>query len=113
MLETTSAMVLANELKKGDVLAAARFAGVQAAKGATLMMSKAQTTTPEEVTLDFKVFGSHIDVESLVLSNDGSRAEIQAMTAAAVAALTIYDMCKSVDHTMVIEEVDLVEQSTP
>jgi len=109
MLETTAAQVAANELKKGDVLGTARFAGIQAAKGATALMPSAGSSAVDEVVLSFEVADAHVDIESIVTAHDGARVGIQAMTAATVAALTIYDMCKSVDRTMVIEDIGLVE----
>jgi cyclic pyranopterin phosphate synthase len=67
------------------------------------------TSSFEEITVNFAVAESAIDVAVHVEGPVGSSLEPYALTAAAVAALTIYDMCKAVDHTMVVELLSLVE----
>lgn len=109
----TASGVAANNLKKGDVLAAARFAGVQAAKSAAAMLPDTNPALLRSTSLDFLVNETSIDIEAVVvgLAGGGSGMEMPALSAAVVAALTIYDMCKSADRTMSIEKVSLVERS--
>jgi len=111
MLASTAASVLANTMKKGDVLATARVAGVQAAKQAALLLPLSHLVLASSVHLNFTIADTHIDVEASVDAVDRTGVEMEALTAVTVAALTIYDMCKSADRTMIIGEVALWERS--
>jgi cyclic pyranopterin phosphate synthase len=108
MLETTSAQVSANEMKKGDVLGTARFAGIQAARHAPTLFPLPTGGTPLKVTVGFEVGPGAIEVEVAVEAADLATAELPALAAAAVAALTIFDMCKAVDRTMSVDDLALV-----
>ncbi|MDE3065196.1 MAG: cyclic pyranopterin monophosphate synthase MoaC [Acidobacteriota bacterium] len=111
MLAETTAAVAANEMNKGDVLATARVAGVQAAKMAATLLPMAHPVLVGNVHVNFTIADSHIDVEASVDTVDRTGVEMEALTAVTVAALTIYDMCKSSDRTMTIEAVALWEKS--
>lgn len=99
--------------KKGDVLAVARIAGLQAAKKTAdliplchpLMLSAVNV----EIELDADNHRAIIETECRLAGRTG--VEMEALTAASVAALTIYDMCKAVDRGMVIESVCLLEKA--
>jgi cyclic pyranopterin monophosphate synthase len=111
MLASTTAAVAANAMNKGDVLATARIAGVQAAKMAASLLPMAHPVLVGNVHVNFTIADSHIDVEASVDTVDRTGVEMEALTAVTVAALTVYDMCKSSDRTMTIEAVALWEKS--
>ena len=111
MLASTTVSVAANTIKKGDVLATARVAGVQAAKQAASLLPLSHLVLVSSVYLNFTIADTHIDVEASVDAVDRTGVEMEALTAVTVAALTIYDMCKSADRTMTIGEVALWERS--
>jgi cyclic pyranopterin monophosphate synthase len=111
MSPDTTAMVAANTVNKGDVLATARVAGMQAAKQAAALLPMCHPVLVGSVHINFHIGDLYIDVEASVDTVDRTGVEMEAMTAVTVAALTIYDMCKSVDRTMTIEQVALWEKS--
>jgi cyclic pyranopterin phosphate synthase len=111
MLASTTASVAAGTVNKGDVLATARVAGIQAAKYTATLLPMAHPVLVGNVYLNFTIADAHIDVEASVDTVDRTGVEMEALTAATVAALTIYDMCKSEDRTMVIGDVALWEKS--
>ncbi len=110
MQEQTVASVAANSLKKGDVLGTARYAGLQAAKETSSLLPLSTSIRLRSTTIEFALGDTTIDVEAVVECLDAS-AEMPAFSAATVAVLTIYDMCKSADRTMTIGPVELVERS--
>ena len=109
MQAETALGVAANTLKKGDVLATARYAGVQAAKQTGTLVAPADVVSAIDVTVRFDVGERWIDVEARVDCVDDVDIEAHALSAVTVAALTIYDMCKSADRTMMIGAVELYE----
>jgi len=111
MLASTTAAVAANTLNKGDVLATARVAGIQAAKRASSLLPMAHPVLVGNVYVNFNIADTYIELEAGVDTIDRTGVEMEALTAVTVAALTIYDMCKSSDRTMVIEDVALWEKS--
>ena len=111
MSPTTTASVAANTINKGDVLATARVAGIQAAKQAASLLPMAHPVLVGNVYVNFNIADAHIDVEASVDTVDRTGVEMEALIAVSVAALTIYDMCKSDDRTMTVEAVALWEKS--
>jgi cyclic pyranopterin monophosphate synthase len=111
MLPSTTEAVAANTFTKGDVLATARVAGIQAAKQASALLPMAHPVLVGNVYLNFTIADSYIDIEAEVETVDRTGVEMEALVAVSVAALTIYDMCKSSDRTMTIERVALWEKS--
>ena len=110
MQSETLCMIQQGRVPKGDVLAAARLAGVMAAKRVpdliplchTLLLSSAEVEfTPVEKA-------GRLDIESRIKVTGRTGAEMEALTAVAMAALTVYDMCKAVDKEMVIGAIRLV-----
>ena len=97
--ETTS-MVASNSLTKGDVLAVARVAGIQAAKQTPNLIPLCHPLLVGSIFVNFTIGDDHVEVEAQVETVDRTGVEMEAMTACAVAALTIYDMCKSSDRSM-------------
>lgn len=113
MKPETLKQVQANSLKKGDVLAVARIAGIQAAKKCADLIPLCHPLALSKVAVDFELNteSSAIDIHSFCKLTGQTGVEMEALTAASVAALTIYDMCKAVDMEMVIERVCLLEKS--
>lgn len=97
--------------KKGDVLAVARVAGIQAAKRTSELIPLCHPLALTKVTVDLTVGATTIAVEATVETTGQTGVEMEALTAASVAALTVYDMCKSADRAMTITDVALWEKS--
>ncbi|MGB4701737.1 MAG: cyclic pyranopterin monophosphate synthase MoaC, partial [Syntrophomonadaceae bacterium] len=100
-------------VKKGDVLAVAQVAGIMAAKqtSSLIPMCHPLMLTSVDISFSFDTDNNRIVIHSQVKTTGKTGVEMEAMTAAAVAALTIYDMAKAIDRWMVIEEVLLLEKS--
>ena len=105
-------MIRDKKLSKGDVLEVARLAGIMATKRTAELIPLCHPLSLESVTIDFEFVDEHtlrITATAQVEAKTG--VEMEALTAASVAALTIYDMCKSVDRGMSIERVQLEAKS--
>jgi cyclic pyranopterin monophosphate synthase len=111
MAPDTTAMVASNAVTKGDVLGVARVAGIQAAKRAPDLIPLCHQLTIGSVYVNFTIGDDHVEIEAQVETVDRTGVEMEALTAASVAALTIYDMCKSSDRTMVIGHLALWEKT--
>ncbi len=99
------------EIGKGDVLAVARVAGIQAAKRTSELVPLCHGLAISSVALDFEVFDESVGIEASVETIDRTGVEMEALTACSVAALTIYDMCKSMDRSMMIGDIALWEKT--
>lgn len=108
--ETTS-RVASNAINKGDVLGAARIAGIQAAKRTADLIPLCHPLLVGSVQVNFTIGDDYVEVETQVETVDRTGVEMEALTAAAVAALTVYDMCKSSDRGMRIGELALWEKT--
>ena len=112
MAPETLQLITSGQHHKGDVFATARIAGIQAAKKTwdliplchPLLLSKV------EVQLEANEVGNYVRIESVCKLAGKTGVEMEALTAASVAALTIYDMCKAVQKDMVISQVRLLEK---
>ena len=112
MMSPDTTVAIANrEVKKGDVLAVARVAGIQAAKRTSDTIPLCHPLLVGSVYVNFEIEDDHIGVEAQVDTVDRTGVEMEALHACAVAALTIYDMCKSADRAMVIGELTLWEKT--
>ncbi|MFZ9488724.1 MAG: cyclic pyranopterin monophosphate synthase MoaC [Ilumatobacteraceae bacterium] len=111
MQPATTAAIANREVKKGDVLAVARVAGIQAAKRTSDMIPLCHPLLIGAVTINFEIGDTWVAVECHVDTIDRTGVEMEALHACSVAALTIYDMCKSADRDMVIGELTLWEKS--
>jgi cyclic pyranopterin phosphate synthase len=108
MKPTTLDRIKQNQIKKGDVLAVARVAGIMAAKKTPDLIPLCHTILVDNIAVDFEFAGDDfIRIIATTRSSGRTGVEMEAMVAAAVAALTIYDMCKAVDRGMTIESVCL------
>lgn len=99
--------------KKGDVLAVARIAAIQAAKRTGDLIPLCHPIPLTRVAVEFMLdeAGNAVDCEAIAQTVGRTGVEMEAMTAAAVALLTIYDMCKAADRGMTIEQIRLLEKS--
>lgn len=113
MAERTLALLEQIALPKGDVLAVARVAGIQAAKRTAELIPMCHPLSLTHVELAFTVHRpeSRVDIECIARTDGKTGVEMEALTGASVAALTIYDMCKAVDRGMVVGDVRLLEKT--
>ena len=111
MSAETTALVAQRAVAKGDVLAVARVAGIQAAKRTSDLLPLCHPLMVGAVLVNFEIGDTYIDVEAQVDTVDRTGVEMEALTACSIAALTIYDMCKSADRSMVIGELALWEKT--
>ncbi len=113
MRRETLAMIAEGGHPKGDVLAAARIAGIMAAKKTheLIPLCHALNLSSVSVTLEPLADGSGLRIRALCRLAGKTGVEMEALTAASIAALTVYDMCKAVDRGMVIEQTRLLEKS--
>lgn len=111
MLPETTAKVASNAITKGDVLGAARIAGIQAAKRTSDLIPLCHPLLVGSVYVNFTIGDDYVEVETQVETFDRTGVEMEALTSCAIAALTIYDMCKSSDRSMTIGELRLWEKT--
>ncbi len=111
MKPETTVAIANREVKKGDVLAVARVAGIQAAKRTADMIPLCHPLLVGSVWINFEIGDDTISIEAQVDTVDRTGVEMEAMHACSVAALTIYDMCKSADRSMVIGDLALWEKT--
>lgn len=108
----TLARILEGDLPKGDVLAVARTAGIMAAKRTADLIPLCHPLPLSSVEVRFEPIGeAELEVTATVRVTAKTGAEMEALTAAAIAGLTVYDMCKAVDRDMVLSDVALVAKS--
>ncbi len=112
MLPETLSSVLDGGLKKGDVLAVARIAGIQAAKKCSdlIPMCHPLQLTSIDIAIEADVAASCLEIIATCKLAGKTGVEMEALLAASVAALSVYDMCKAVDKGMVIESTQLLEK---
>jgi cyclic pyranopterin phosphate synthase len=111
MEPATASRIAAGAISKGDVLAVARVAGIQAAKQTANLLPLCHPLLVGSVFVNFRIEESHVEVETQVECVDRTGVEMEALTACAIAALTVYDMCKSIDRGMTIGELALWEKT--
>ena len=113
MSAETLAMIDDGSHKKGDVLSVARIAGIQAAKQCSHLIPLCHPLMLTSVTVDIALDAesSCVTIEATCRLSGQTGVEMEALTAASVSALTVYDMCKAVDKEMVINDVTLLEKS--
>lgn len=118
MAPATLLLVKDNALKKGDVLGVARIAGIQAAKQCSQLVPLCHPLMLSYIGVEFELEEApsaggqaRIRIETCCRLNGQTGVEIEALTAAAVAALTIFDMCKAADKKMHIEGIRVLEKS--
>lgn len=116
MSPATLQRIREGKIEKGDVLAVAQVAGIMAAKKTPELLPLCHPLMIEHIKVEFKLVesasgGCGVEIRASAYASGKTGMEMEALTAVAVSALTIYDMCKPVDPGMVIEEIRLVRKS--
>ena len=113
MQASTFALIKGGEVPKGDVLVVAQLAGIMAAKQTPQLIPLCHPILIGDVKIEFGLDDSDstVEITATVKSSGKTGVEMEALTAASIAALTIYDMCKAVDRGMQIDRVRLVRKS--
>ena len=113
MSNATLEQILSNQNKKGDVLSVAQLAGIMAAKRTADLVPLCHPLSLTHVSVELECQSEHSSVHcrAVAETKDRTGVEMEALNAVQVALLTVYDMCKSTDRGMVIEQVQLVEKS--
>ncbi len=111
MQPETAALISAGEVAKGDVLAVARIAGIQGAKRTSDLIPLCHPILIGSAVVNFDVGEAHIDIEAIVETHGPTGVEMEALSACATAALTIYDMCKARDRGMQVTNLGLAFKS--
>ena len=107
----TIAKIESNQVAKGNVLATARVAGIQAVKRTGELIPLCHTLPVQHARIEFENRKEGIRIECQVTTAAQTGVEMEALTGAGIAALTIYDMCKALDRGIVIESVKLLAKS--
>ena len=107
---TTVDAIFGDAIQKGEALAAARIAGIQAAKQTGTLIPLCHPIGLTHVEVNFTRHETTIDITASARCVGQTGVEMEAMTAAAIAGLTLYDMAKSIDRSMVLSEVRLLEK---
>ena len=112
MKAETLDLIVSGSNKKGDVLAVARIAGIQAAKKCSDLIPLCHPLMLSKVSVELSPNSEKncIDIIATAKLNGKTGVEMEALTAASIAALTVYDMCKAVDRFMLIDNVQLLEK---
>ena len=113
MQQETLQLIIGGDAKKGDVLGAARLSGIMAAKRTCELIPLCHPLMLTSITIDFTpdTDSSEIVIIANVNARDRTGVEMEALVAVSTAALTIYDMCKSYDRGMIIDDIRLLEKS--
>jgi cyclic pyranopterin phosphate synthase len=111
MAPAVIAAIRAGDIKKGDVLGTARIAGIMAAKQTSSLIPLCHPLPISSVSVDFDYMETGVRVETRVRTSGKTGVEMEALTAASIALLTIYDMAKALDKGMVIGPVRLLAKS--
>ncbi len=110
MLPETLKLVAENMMKKGDVITVAELAGIQAAKQCATLIPLCHNIPLDQVRVSLEADGGGITAVSTALCTGRTGVEMEALTAVSVALLTVYDMCKAVDKTMTITDIQLINK---
>lgn len=111
MKPETASLITRGAITKGDVLAVARIAGIQAAKRTSDLIPLCHPVMVGAALVNFEIGDDYVEVEAQVDTFDRTGVEMEALTACAVATLSVYDMCKSADKDMVIGDIALWEKT--
>ena len=102
-----------NSVKKGDVLSIAKFAGIQAAKKTSELIPLCHNIFISKINVELKLNSQKktVEIKSFAKTTAQTGIEMEALTAVSVAALTVYDMCKAIDKSMIISEIKLLSKT--
>jgi cyclic pyranopterin phosphate synthase len=109
--ENTIRLIQENNMKKGDVLTVAEIAGIQAAKKTSDLIPLCHSLQITKAEVKCSITDKGVEANTRVKCIGQTGVEMEALTAASVALLTVYDMCKAVDKSMKIGEITLVEKT--
>lgn len=110
MRPETAALIRGGAIAKGDVLTVARVAGIMAAKQTAALIPMCHPLALTDVRLDLETREEWVDIAATVTTVGKTGVEMEALVAVSTAALTVYDMCKAVDRTMVLEGIRVVQK---
>jgi cyclic pyranopterin phosphate synthase len=112
MAPETLRRILDRDIEKGDVLSVARLAGIMAAKQTPHLIPLCHPLAIDAVSLEFSSDAAvgRLDLQATVRVTGATGVEMEALTAVSVAALTVYDMCKAIDRSMVLGDIRLLEK---
>jgi len=108
MRAETLAMIYEGRAPKGDVLGVARVAGITAAKKTSDLIPLCHSIALTHASVDFEPLGDGVRIRAAVETDGATGVEMEALTAASIAALTLYDMCKAVDRGMTVDGLGLL-----
>jgi cyclic pyranopterin phosphate synthase len=108
--EETLKLIRENQVKKGDVLGISEFAGIQAGKKCSELIPLCHNLLITKISVDCEIRDTGVRVSSEVHCDGQTGVEMEALTAVSIALLTIYDMCKAVDKTMIISNLRLLSK---
>lgn len=108
--KNTLKLIETNSIKKGDIFSVARIAGIQAAKNTFNLIPLCHQVQLSKVSVDFTLEEDGIRIVTTSKCTGKTGVEMEALTATGIALLTVYDMCKAVDKSMVIGEIELIEK---
>ena len=111
LASTTIAKIESNQIAKGNVLATARISAIQAIKRTDELIPLCHSIPVQHAQVDFESLDGGIRIECRVTTSAQTGVEMEALTGASIAALTIYDMCKAIDKGMVISGIRLLSKS--
>lgn len=102
-----------NQIAKGDVLAVAKIAGIQASKKTAELIPLCHNIFISKIDVELKLNGKNktVEIKSFAATTDVTGIEMEALTAVSVAALTVYDMCKAIDKGIIISDVKLLSKT--
>jgi cyclic pyranopterin phosphate synthase len=111
MQQATLDLIRSGQAEKGDVLGVARLAGIMAAKRTSDLIPLCHPLPIAAVAVDVSAAGPTVEIEATVRTTGRTGVEMEALTAASVAALTVYDMCKAVDRGIRIDGLRVVHKA--
>lgn len=111
MASATIDAIKQNMIKKGDVLATARIAGIMGAKKTAELIPLCHNIPIDHIDIGFEILADHISIHSHAICDSKTGIEMEAISAVSIAAITIYDMCKAIDKSMIISEIKLIGKS--
>jgi cyclic pyranopterin phosphate synthase len=107
----TIARIETNQIAKGNVLATARIAAIQAVKRTDELIPLCHSLAVQHAQVEFEIGDNVIEIRSRITTTAQTGVEMEALTGVSIAALTIYDMCKAIDNSMVISGIRLVSKT--
>lgn len=113
LLPKTLALILQNQMEKGDVLAVARISGIMAAKQTPSLIPLCHSLPLNKASVEFEIDDENhlIKIKAFVSTFAKTGVEMEALTAVSITALTIYDMCKAIDRSIHIEDLKLLKKT--